>query len=73
MMKQFVKVLKENPNHAYDFIANNYHKYSKTELADIAKELLYTIYANTPFEKELHDRMLDEVADNLAEDYEDEE
>lgn len=68
-MMNFVKVLKENPNHAYDFIANNYHKYSRGELTDIVKELLYAIYSNTPFEKELHDRILNDVAENLEDDY----
>ena len=72
-MLNFTKVLKENPNGAYDYIANNFHKYSKTELADIAKELLYTIYSNTPFDKELHDKMLADVAENLEDDYAEEE
>ena len=71
-MKQFIEVLKENPNHAYDFIGNNYHKFSKEELNDIVKELLWTIYSTTSseFDSELHDRMLDEVGDNLMESYE---
>lgn len=42
-MIQFVEVLKNNPNHAYDYIANNYHKMSKMELCDIIKELIYGI------------------------------
>ena len=70
MMKQFIEVLKNNPNHAYDYIANNYYKFSKEELKDITKELLYTIYNNNS--KAMHDIMLEEVADELADNYEEE-
>lgn len=44
IMQEFIEVLKSNPNHAYDFIANNYYKFSKEELASVAKELLYAIH-----------------------------
>ena len=43
---QFAEVLKNNPDNAYDFICNNYHKMSKSELASIVKELLYAIHEN---------------------------
>ena len=69
-MKQFVKVLKENPNGAYDYIANNYHKYSRGELTDIVKELLYAIHDKAKFE---HDEILTSVAEELADNYDDEE
>lgn len=42
-MAQFTEILRNNPNHAYDFISNNYWKMSKEELANIAKELLYGV------------------------------
>ena len=71
MMKQFIEVLKNNPNHAYDFIANEYYKFSKEELKDITKELLYTIYNNNS--KAMQSIMLEEVADELADNYEEEE
>lgn len=64
-MKDFVQVLKNNPNGAYDYIANNYYKMSKEELKDIAKELLYAIHTNTT-EKE-HNKILSDVAEELAE------
>lgn len=44
MMEQFVDCLRNNPDHAFDFIANEYYKFSKEELKDICKELLYGIY-----------------------------
>lgn len=71
MMKEFIKVLKENPNHAYDFIANNYHKFSKEELKDITKELLYAIYDN-PIVKSEHDEILSSVAEELEDIYDEE-
>ena len=42
-MAQFTEILKNNPNHAYDFISNNYWKMSKNELVNIVKELLYGV------------------------------
>lgn len=69
-MKQFVKVLNENPNGAYDYIANNYHKYSKGELTDIVKELLYAIHDKAKLE---HDEIMASVAEELEFNYEDEE
>ena len=43
-MKELIDVLQNNPNHAYDFIAMNFHKMSKDELASVTKELLYAIH-----------------------------
>lgn len=66
MMKKFVEVLKNNPNHAYDFIANNYWKMSKEELASITKELLYAIhYFNKLEEKEILESVGTELEDNI--------
>lgn len=63
-MKALIEVLKENPNGAYDFIANNYYKYNKEELKDVVKELLYAIYTNVT--KDEHDKILNDVAEELA-------
>lgn len=66
-MENFIKVLKENPNHAYDYICNNYWYMHRDELKDIIKELLYAIYSN---HSELgHDRILLEVAEELESSY----
>lgn len=67
-MEELINVLKNNPNGAYDFICNNYYKMSKEELKDFAKELLYAIHSNT--DKTEHDKILDDVATELAENYE---
>lgn len=61
-MKKFVEVLKNNPNHAYDFIADNYWQMSKEELASITKELLYAIYY---FHKEEKKEILESVGIEL--------
>ena len=41
---EFTEVLKNNPKQAYDFIAVNYWKLDKSDLAAITKELLFGIY-----------------------------
>ena len=64
-MLELIKVLKNNPNGAYDFICNNYYNMSKEELKDFAKELLYAIHTNT--DKAEHDKILNDVAVELAE------
>lgn len=67
IMKEFVEVLKTNPDHAYDFIANNYWKMSREELASVAKELLYAIhYFNKAEEKEILESVGIELEDNEA-------
>ena len=43
MMEQFIDCLRNNPDHAFDFIANEYYKFSKDELKDICKELLFIL------------------------------
>ena len=68
-MLELINVLKNNPNGAYDFICNNYYKMSKEELKDVVKELLYAIHSNV--NESEHNKMLDDVATELAESYED--
>ena len=66
IMVEFVEVLKNNPNHAYDFIANNYYKFSKEELASVTKELLYAIhYFNKTQEAEILESVGIELKDNF--------
>ena len=67
-MKDFVEVLKNNPNNAYDYLTSNYYKMSKEELKDIAKELLYSIYDNV-LDSE-HDKILKDAAEELTDQYE---
>lgn len=66
-MKEFIEVLKNDPNQAYGFICNNYYKMSKDELKDVAKELLYAIYDN--MDREEHDKILNDVATELEDTY----
>lgn len=68
IMKGFIKELENNPNGAYDYICNNYYKFSKEELKDIVKELLYAVYDNMT-EKE-HNDIMSKVAEELKEAYE---
>ena len=64
-MLELVNVLKNNPDGAYDFICNNYYNMSKEELKDIIKELLYAIHTN--MDKAEHNKILGDVAVELAE------
>ena len=67
-MKELIKVLKNNPNNAYDYLTSNYYKMSKEELKDFAKELLYSVYQNV-LDSE-HDKILNDVAEELENQYE---
>lgn len=67
-MNEFIEVLKNNPNGAYDFICNNYYKMSKEELKDITKELLFAIYDNVINTAE-HDKIMNDVAEELENSY----
>lgn len=69
IMKEFIDVLKNNPNHAYDYLCENYYRMTKDELKDIAKELLYAIYDNA-YSTEEHDSILNNVATELEDFYE---
>ena len=66
-MKEFIEVLENNPNGAYDFICNNYYKMSKDELKDIAKELLYAMYDK--MDNAEHNMALADVAEELKASY----
>lgn len=66
IMEQFVDCLMENPDHAYDFMAQNGHMFTKGELTTIVKELLYGIYSNV---KESQNEILEDVAEELNEMY----
>lgn len=65
VMKNFVEVLKNNPDYAYDFICSNYWEMSKEELASIVKELLYAIhYFNKMEEAEILESVGIELEEN---------
>ena len=68
-MAQFTEVLKNNPDHAYDFIGQNYWKMSKDELTNIVKELLFGVKEYV-YKQEYKD-IMENVAVELDEQYED--
>ena len=68
-MNDFINVLKNEPDKAYDFICNNYYKMNKEELKEITKELLYAIHSNTI--KAEHNKILGDVAEELEQTYND--
>jgi hypothetical protein len=63
LMDKFVDCLRNNPNHAFDFICNNGYLFSKDELIRISKEILYAI-GHDLSELE-HEEILNEVAEEL--------
>lgn len=67
-MKEFIEVLRENPNHAYDYVLNEAYGMNKNELVRIIAELLYAIHAENIVTKNKELSMLSDVADEL-EDY----
>ena len=40
-----LNTMKENPRRTYDFISEHYYLFDKSELADLVKELLYSIHS----------------------------
>lgn len=70
MMMKFVEILRNNPNHAFDFMAENAWQFSKDELRSIIKELLYAI-SHDVSELE-HEEILMEVAEELNDMYSEE-
>ena len=65
LMKQFVEILRNDHDTAFDFLADNAWKFSKDELRNISKELVYGIY--------MHVRDMDQnsVFETVAEELED--
>ena len=65
-MEELIGILREDCGKAYDFISNNYTNFSKSELADVAKELIYAIHNNV---KGLDEDILSDVGEALADRY----
>lgn len=68
-MDDFISILQNNPDEAYDFICNNYYNMSKEELKDIIKELLYAVYENTS--RAEHNKIFYDVSLELVDTYTD--
>lgn len=70
VMKNLIECMENTPEKTYDFIANNYWKMEKSELADVIKELLYAISysVNTVLESE-EKEILANAAEELKDNY----
>lgn len=67
-MAEFTEVLRNDPDHAYDFIGQNYWKMNKEELGNIIKELIYGV-KDYEFKQE-YKEIMENVATELDERYE---
>ena len=63
LMEKFADCLRNNPDHAFDFICQNGYSFSKDELISIVKELLYAI--GSDLSQMEHDEILSATADEL--------
>lgn len=66
-MMEIVNVMHDNPSHMYDYIAQHYHEFTKSELADIIKELVYSAKYNLL--KPEYNMVLGEAGNELKEQY----
>ena len=72
MMMKFVEILRNNPNHAYDFISQNAWNFSKDELRDIIKEFLYAVSYDSVERELVRNEILNDVAEELNDMYSEE-
>lgn len=72
-MAEFTEVLMHEPDNAYDFISDNTYRFDKSDLANIIKELLYSLHCNTRYAeyKKLYVDVLQDAGIELDEQYED--
>ena len=70
-MMEFTELLKSKPEDAYDFISSNTYRFTKEGLADILKEVLYSMryHTNNSFYGDLHKNILGDVQIELDENY----
>ncbi len=71
-MMDFTEVMKNEPEKAYDFISCNIYRFTKEGLADILKEILYSIahHTNNGFYGDLYKDILSDAQIELDENYE---
>lgn len=66
-MSEFIEILMTNPKHAYDFIANHAHEFSKSELRRIILEI---IFASMDWcNKSEFDYLMNDVAQELISEF----
>lgn len=70
-MMEFTEILKNEPSKAYDFISCNIYRFTKEGLADILKEVLYSVkyHTDTSFYDDLYEYILRDVQIELDENY----
>lgn len=70
-MMEFTEVLKNEPQKVYDFISVNAYRFTKDELTDILKEVLYSIkyHTDNSFYVGLYGDILRDVQIELDENY----
>ena len=70
-MMEFTEVLKNEPQKAYDFISCNAYRFTKDGLADILKEILYSIkyHTDSNFYGDLYKNILGDAQIELDENY----
>lgn len=66
-MIKAIEIMKNKPNSMYDYISQHYHEMSKNELADIIKELIYSVDTNVY--KPEYNMILGEAANELEGQY----
>ena len=73
-MMEFTEILKNEPQKAYDFICANYYMFSKDKLAEIIKELLYSLHyhIDNSFYGDLYNDILTDIQIELDETYDEE-
>lgn len=74
IMMEFTEILKNEPQKAYDFMCCNYYMFSKDKLAEIIKELLYSLHyhVDNNFYDGLYNDILTDVQIELDETYDEE-
>lgn len=70
MKKELLKAIQDDD--LFDFICNNYHRMSKTELCCIIKELAYSIHCikKLDFADDLKNAILENIEENFSDDEE---
>ena len=70
-MMEFTEILKNEPQKAYDYISCNAYRFTKNDLTDILKEVLYSIHyhVNNRFYGDLYRDILGDVQIELDESY----
>ncbi|MBQ9531577.1 MAG: hypothetical protein IJR70_05855 [Eubacterium sp.] len=67
-MEEFVRLMHDQPEQAFDYLSNNAYQFRASELVSITKELLYAAY--DMLGKDDHDKVIKTAAENMADNLE---